>query len=113
MTKRGPATLSPWLFGRRWCGVHAATLSVGDRVLDISGAPFALTVRPYSMAVLDAATHRPDLVPDARPYVYLDHALRGVGTGACGPGVLDRYRLAPRSADFTLIFRVACHAPAV
>lgn len=87
-------------------GVTSASVSLAPGTLDISGAPFALTVRPYSLDVLDAATHRVDLVPDGRTYVYVDHALRGVGTAACGPGVLEAYRLLPREADFAVVLRV-------
>ncbi|MDT0171339.1 glycoside hydrolase family 2 TIM barrel-domain containing protein [Pseudarthrobacter sp. BRE9] len=87
-------------------GVRSAVLQTGGRELHISGEPFALTVRPYSMQTLDAATHRPDLVPDGRSYIYVDHAMRGVGTAACGPGVLEPYRLKPRQADFEVVLKV-------
>ena len=87
-------------------GVYRAALELDGGRLAISGEPFALTVRPYSLEVLDAAAHRPDLVPDGRSYVYLDHAVHGVGTAACGPGVLEGYRLEPREADFSFVFGV-------
>jgi beta-galactosidase len=87
-------------------GVRSAELQFGGSTLEISGDPFALTVRPYSQDVLDAAEHRPDLKSDGKTYVYLDHVLRGVGTAACGPGVLEQYRLKPREADFTLVLSV-------
>lgn len=87
-------------------GVRAASVTLDAGTLEISGAPFALTVRPYSLDLLDAATHRADLAPDGRTYVYVDHALRGVGTAACGPGVLEAYRLLPREADFAVVLRV-------
>ncbi|MBP1134303.1 beta-galactosidase [Arthrobacter sp. PvP023] len=87
-------------------GVYSAALELDASRLTIGGEPFALTVRPYSLAALEAATHRPDLVPDGRSYVYLDHAVHGVGTAACGPGVLEGYRLAPREAEFSFIFGV-------
>ncbi|MET1088254.1 MAG: glycoside hydrolase family 2 TIM barrel-domain containing protein [Arthrobacter sp.] len=87
-------------------GVRSAALKVGGRTLEISGDPFALTVRAYSQEALDGANHRPDLRPDGRTYIYLDHVLRGVGTAACGPGVLEQYRLYPREADFTLVLSV-------
>ena len=53
---------------------------------------------------LDAATHQPDLVPDPLIYLHTDRAVQGIGTGACGPGVLPRYRLevAPAHFAFTL-----------
>lgn len=87
-------------------GVYAASVVLDAGTMDIAGAPFALTVRPYSLDVLNSATHRTGLVPDGRTYVYVDHALRGVGTAACGPGVLEAYRLRPREADFTVVMRV-------
>ncbi|WP_455835936.1 glycoside hydrolase family 2 TIM barrel-domain containing protein [Pseudarthrobacter siccitolerans] len=87
-------------------GVRTAAVQLRERTLEIHGEPFALTVRPYSQEVLDAAAHRPDLTPDGRTYLYLDHVLRGVGTAACGPGVLEQYRLKPREADFTLVLAV-------
>lgn len=87
-------------------GVHSASIELDAGTLEIAGAPFALTVRPYSLDVLDAAKHRTDLVPDGRAYVYIDTARRGVGTAACGPGVLEAYRLTPRKADLSVVLRV-------
>jgi beta-galactosidase len=46
-------------------------------------------------------------VEDGRAYVYLDCVQRGVGTGACGPGVLEPYQITGREADFTLVFEAA------
>ncbi|MEE2524712.1 glycoside hydrolase family 2 TIM barrel-domain containing protein [Pseudarthrobacter sp. J75] len=86
-------------------GVRTANLTLDGGTLEISGEPFALTVRPYSQGVLDAAMHRSDLVADGRSYVYVDHVRRGVGTAACGPGVLDAYRLSPQEADFSVVLR--------
>ncbi|WP_142060176.1 glycoside hydrolase family 2 TIM barrel-domain containing protein [Pseudarthrobacter sp. B4EP4b] len=87
-------------------GTRSAALEIAGSTLEISGDPFALTVRPYGLKALDTAAHRPDLKADGRTYLYLDHALRGVGTAACGPGVLEPYQLKPREADFTLTLRV-------
>ena len=87
-------------------GSRSAALQLGGRTLEICGDPFALTVRPYSQDALDAAAHRPDLKDDGRTYLYVDHALRGVGTAACGPGVLEQYRLKPQDADFMLTLEV-------
>lgn len=86
--------------------VVSAVLETGGRQLSVAGEPFALTVRPYSLRALEAATHRPDLLADGRSYIYVDHILRGVGTAACGPGVLEPYRLKPREADFQVVLRV-------
>ena len=87
-------------------GVRSAAGQLGERTFEIHGEPFALPVRAYSQEILDVANHHPDLKPDGKTYLYLDHVLRGVGTAACGPGVLEQYRPKPREADFTLVLTV-------
>ena len=57
-------------------GVRSAALDAGGRRLEVAGEPFALTVRSYSLAALDAATHQPHRVADGCTYLYLDHAMR-------------------------------------
>ncbi|HMP07433.1 MAG TPA: hypothetical protein PJ982_13870, partial [Lacipirellulaceae bacterium] len=52
-----------------------------------------LTVRPWSTEHLAATDHDHLLRPDGRVHVVLDLACSGVGTAACGPGGLPRYRL--------------------
>lgn len=83
--------------------VRSASLKLNAGSLSVAGEHFALTVRPYSQQVLDAATHREDLSRDGRSYIYLDAARDGVGTAACGPGVLEPYQLTPRDVDFTVV----------
>ncbi|MFC7713772.1 beta-galactosidase small subunit-related protein [Nonomuraea recticatena] len=39
-----------------------------------------------------------------RVHVHLDHAQHGVGTAACGPGVLPRYELRVGEARFVFRF---------
>ncbi|GAA1672304.1 glycoside hydrolase family 2 TIM barrel-domain containing protein [Glycomyces endophyticus] len=85
--------------------VRRATLAGGGRTFTVLGAPhFALTVRPWTSEDLEAARHRTDLVDRDRLYVNLDAALQGMGSAACGPGVLPEHRLLPRATAFTLGF---------
>lgn len=87
-------------------GVVRADVGTAAGTLTVEGQPFALTVRGYSQRALAAASHQTDLVPDGRTHVSLDHARRGVGTAACGPGVLPAYELMPCEAVFTVRFAV-------
>ncbi|RRS01632.1 glycoside hydrolase family 2 TIM barrel-domain containing protein [Glycomyces terrestris] len=88
--------------------VRWASLSGGGRTLTVLGAPhFAFTVRPWTSEDLAAARHRTDLVERDRLYLNLDAGLQGMGSAACGPGVLPEHRLLPRAAAFTLGFEVA------
>ena len=76
-----------------------------------SGAVVRLDVLdPISMHVsatrfttedLYTAGHETDLRPRRRLVVHVDVAHRGVGTGSCGPDVLDRYRITPGTYRFT------------
>ena len=50
---------------------------------------------------LYAAGHETDLRPRRGLVVHADVAHRGIGTGSCGPDVLDRYRIAPGTHRFT------------
>ncbi len=50
---------------------------------------------------LYAAGHETDLQPRRTLVVHADVAHRGLGTGSCGPDVLDRYRLRPGTYHFT------------
>jgi beta-galactosidase len=86
----------------RWASLH------GDgRTLRVHGSPhFAFTVRPWTSEDLEAAKHPHDLVERDRLYVNLDAALHGMGSAACGPGVLPEHRLLPQAAAFTLGFEV-------
>ncbi|WP_431930751.1 glycoside hydrolase family 2 TIM barrel-domain containing protein [Nonomuraea jabiensis] len=72
--------------------------------LRIEGDPvFNLAARRWSDRQLAAARHQSDLVPEPLIYLYTDHAVQGVGSGAVGPGVLPQHRLEVRAADFAFI----------
>ncbi|MQM24834.1 glycoside hydrolase family 2 TIM barrel-domain containing protein [Glycomyces albidus] len=88
--------------------VRWASLSGGGRTLRFLGAPhFAFTVRPWTSEDLEAARHRSDLVERDRLYINLDAGLQGMGSAACGPGVLPEHRLLPRATAFTLGFETS------
>ena len=52
-----------------------------------------LSLRPWSDEALDRAAHPHELVPDGRLWLHLDAAQHGVGSAACGPGVLPNAQL--------------------
>ena len=64
----------------------------------------SLTVRPWSTEQLAAVDHDHLLRGDGRTHVVLDLAVAGVGTAACGPGPLPRYRLPARRVQGSLLF---------
>lgn len=98
-------TVRPQESGARG-GVRWARLSgAGSPVLEVQPRePIAVTARPWSAAELAAATHDDDLRGDGRTHVVLDLVQAGVGTAACGPGVLPAYRLRARRVTGSLLF---------
>lgn len=93
--------------GARWA--DQVTVAGGGRPITVGGQGFAFTARPWSQPALAAAEHTPDLVPDGRLYLTIDHRQHGIGTASCGPGVLPAYRLVPAELgeadrNFELIF---------
>ncbi len=92
--------------------VVTGSLMLGDdtgrSILVTGGATFSFAARPWSTAVLAAADHTYDLHRDGRTHLTLDHRQHGIGTAACGPGVLPAYRLEPAqltAADLTFTLR--------
>lgn len=79
----------------------------GTTRLEMSGGPVAVTARPWSTEAIAAAAHADELVVDGRTHVVLDLAQSGVGTAACGPGVLPAFGLQARSLSTVLRFAVA------
>ncbi|WP_067029961.1 glycoside hydrolase family 2 TIM barrel-domain containing protein [Streptomyces dysideae] len=72
--------------------------------LRIEGAElFNLAARRWSDRHLAEARHGTDLSAGPAIHLHTDHVVQGVGSGAVGPGVLPRYRLEVRPADFTLV----------
>jgi beta-galactosidase len=65
--------------------------------------PTSMHVSATRFAVEDlyAAGHETDLRPRRGLVVHADVAHRGIGTGSCGPDVLDRYRIRPGTYRFT------------
>jgi beta-galactosidase len=76
----------------RWFSVSNGTQAVR---IDAASHLLSFAVRKHSDAVLEAATVPPELKPNGETYVYIDHRLRGVGTGSCGPDTLAQYRITP------------------
>ncbi|MFB8167039.1 glycoside hydrolase family 2 TIM barrel-domain containing protein [Kitasatospora purpeofusca] len=90
--------------------VRWAELDDGVTSVRIEGDPvFSFTARRWTSEQLAAARHRTDLTAGDTVWLNLDHALHGLGSASCGPGVLPEYRLtaAPAAFSFVLSARTA------
>ena len=83
-------------------GIRQLVLAGEGHRLEFTAEPFSATIRPWSTEAVAAATHREQLVSDGRTHVVIDVARQGIGTAACGPGVLPEYRLDASPHHLTL-----------
>ncbi|HSP28389.1 MAG TPA: glycoside hydrolase family 2 TIM barrel-domain containing protein, partial [Ilumatobacteraceae bacterium] len=100
-----PPYLVPQEFGLRTdCRWFEFIDSAGGSVLRLDVLdPMAMHVSATRFTAHDlyAAAHETDLRPRRSLVVHADVAHRGIGTGSCGPDVLDRYRLGPGTYRFS------------
>lgn len=73
----------------RWVALRDRT---GTGLLACSAQPFASSAIPYTPQALIAARH-PYALPQPGVFLNLDLAMRGLGTGSCGPDTLEKYRI--------------------
>ena len=92
-------------------GVHLDTrwLTLTDETgfgLEVEGRPtIGFSASHFTPADLYAARHTTDLVRRREVFLGLDHAQRGLGTSACGPDTLPRYRLLEPRYVFAYVLR--------
>lgn len=82
--------------------VRALWIEHGEQWLQISGEPFSFSLRPWSDREIDAAAHPDELGETGALVLSLNAAAHGIGTAACGPGVLPQHRLHPTPAELHL-----------
>lgn len=72
--------------------------------------PFELAVKPYTDRALCAMRHREDEVRTGT-YVTIQAFQQGIGTGACGPGIMPEFQYSAKQ-DYTLKFLIRVDAEA-
>jgi beta-galactosidase len=75
----------------RWFSVGDGTTFVR---IDAGESLVSFAARHHSDEALERAETLADLRPSVTSYVHVDHFVRGVGTGSCGPDTLPQYRIA-------------------
>ena len=81
----------------RWAALDGLRIEAVDQL-------FGLTVRDWTSADLENATHTAFLTPGDTTHVTIDLAQTGVGTAACGPALPDRDKLKTAPAQLSLRF---------
>ncbi len=69
-------------------------------------SPVGLTVRPWSPHEIAQTTHDHLLGASSTAHIVFDFACSGVGTAACGPGVLPKYQLPAQNFSGQVFFEL-------
>jgi beta-galactosidase len=92
---------------RATLGLAEGPLTIRAGEIEVGARPvhgFEFTARPWTDAALAVAAHPHELVPDGALWLHLDAAQHGVGSAACGPGVVPAAVLTPQPATLRLRF---------
>lgn len=100
-----PPYLVPQEFGLRtdcrWFEFVNALTGAVVRLDVLDPTSMHVSATRFTAEDLYAAGHETDLRPRRGLIVHADVAHRGVGTGSCGPDVLERYRIRPGTYRFS------------
>ena len=100
-----PPYLVPQEFGLRtdcrWFEFIESATGTTVRLDVLEPGSMHVSATRFTTDDLYAAGHETDLTPRRTLVVHADVAHRGLGTGSCGPDVLDRYRLHPGTYRFS------------
>ena len=70
-------------------------------------SPVGLTIRPWSPYQVAKTSHDHFLGASSTAHIVFDFACSGVGTAACGPGVLPKYQLPAQNFSGQVLFEFA------
>ena len=100
-----PPYLVPQEFGLRtdcrWFEFIESSTGTVVRLDVLDPMAMHVSATRYTTHELYAAAHETDLRPRRSLVVHADVTHRGLGTGSCGPDVLDRYRIRPGTYRFS------------
>ena len=77
----------------------------GMGMMIYSDKPMSFTAKHYTDKNLDEATHTNELKHIDETVLSVDYLVSGVGTGSCGPDVLEKYRVKPEDYSFSFVFK--------
>lgn len=80
----------------RWLSINNSQIGLFIQ----SDSLFNFAYRPYSDKNIEQATHPYKLKPEKSNTLSIDYQIAGLGTGACGPGILPKYLIKAQEADF-------------
>lgn len=82
-----------------------SSVNIADSIVATFDTAVGLTIRPWSPILVSKTTHDHLLPKTDSAHVVFDFACSGVGTAACGPGVLPEYQLPAQHVSGRVLFQ--------
>ena len=89
-------------------GNHYGTryLKLNNGLTFEANQPFEINVSQYSTKELFRKAHAAELRKDGKTHVRVDYKDSGIGSGSCGPQLMEKYQLNESDIHFELILKV-------
>jgi beta-galactosidase len=81
-----------------------SSVQIADSLKARFASPVGLTIRPWSPYQVAKTSHDHLLGDSSTAHIVFDFACSGVGTAACGPGVLPKYQLPAQNFSGQVLF---------
>jgi len=97
-------TVRPQESSRR---AEVSRVEIGESIKARFPSPVGITIRPWSSHQVSQTSHDHLLPQSSTSHVVFDFACSGIGTAACGPGVLPKYWLPAQAISGQVIFETS------
>jgi len=71
-----------------------------------SDKEFEINVSQYSTEELFKKQHAAELQKDGKTHIRIDYKDSGIGTGSCGPQLMDKYKLSEEEFTFEFVLKI-------
>ena len=89
-------------------GNHYGTryLELDNGLTFVADNAFEINVSQYSTEELFRKAHAAELVKDGKTHVRVDYKDSGIGSGSCGPELMEEYRLNDAEMHFEVTLKI-------
>ncbi len=81
-------------------------LKLANGLTFVANEPFEINVSQYSAEELFRAQHASELQKDGKTHVRIDYKNSGIGSGSCGPQLMNEYRLSEEKIHFGFLLKI-------
>ena len=89
-------------------GNHYGTryLELANGLTFVAAQPFEINVSQYSTGELFQKQHAAELCRDGKTHIRVDYKNSGIGSGSCGPQLMDKYKLSEEEFTFEFVLKI-------